>query len=84
VQPSAIPAIGYISMLWVDEAFRRKGAARLLVQAVEARFARQGLQHVDLHYLVLNEEVGETWLRLGYKPHRVTARKSLGDSPARG
>lgn len=77
VPNSPIGDIGYIQMLWVPEHHRRDGWGRKLLETLEAWFSENGIEYVDLHYLIKNKQAEKFWTACGYRPYRVSARKAL-------
>ncbi|WOO42755.1 GNAT family N-acetyltransferase [Rubellicoccus peritrichatus] len=77
VPNSTIGDIGYIQMLWVPPNHRLEGWGRKLLESIEAWFSDQGIEYVDLHYLLKNGHADGFWKSCGYTPYRVTARKAL-------
>lgn len=75
---SPIPRIGHVSIVYVEPTARRRGVARALLAAAEARFRAQGCPYVQLSYLAGNREAEAAWRELGFTPFRVHARKPLG------
>ena len=74
---SSIEKIGQINFCWVDEAYRNQGVASALVRKIEAYFKEQGIEYVDLHYMLGNIEAEVSWQKMGYSPYRVASRKRL-------
>jgi len=74
---SKIKKIGLVEMCWVEHSHRKKGISRRLCEDLEHWFKSKKLQYADLHYLVGNIEAENSWERLGYRPYRITSRKTL-------
>ncbi|MBT9567965.1 MAG: GNAT family N-acetyltransferase [Thiobacillus sp.] len=77
IERSAIETIGLIEHCWVEPACRRQALATKLVEALERWFSERSVEFVDVQYLLGNSEAEATWVRLGYRPYRVIARKQL-------
>lgn len=75
---STVKRVGEIIMCWVEPDVRKKGVAGTLVLAVEKWCRERGLEHIELNFIVGNTEAEAVWERLGYKPFRITSRKTLG------
>jgi GNAT superfamily N-acetyltransferase len=76
-QHNSIQAIGLIEHCWVEPAWRRQGVATKLVRVIEDWFRQQGIDYTDVQYIVGNREAEHAWVKLGYSPYRITARKTL-------
>lgn len=74
---STVRRVGYVSLAWVDEAFRRKGVMTRLEGAMTDWFRTQGVSYAELNYLTANGPAEGTWTELGYEAFRVLARKKL-------
>ena len=78
---------GFLSDVWVDEAWRRMGVTRTLVAAAEIWFRERGVSRVELSVAVANAPGRETWRRLGYHPTTEHWARDLGpaspDAPRR-
>lgn len=59
---------GFLSDVWVEEAWRRRGVARALVEAAETWFREQGVARVELTVAAANAPGKAVWRRLGYHP----------------
>ena len=57
----------YISLLWVDEAYRRKGIAAELVDIAKKRAAQETLRAVYLNTWCCNEHAIDFYLSQGFK-----------------
>ena len=77
LKASSIKRIGQIDLCWVESAYREKGIARQLCSQVESWFKDRGIKYIDLQYLVGNTEAEKSWINLGYKPYRISARKEI-------
>jgi len=77
--PYAVPVLnGYISAVYIEKKFRRKGLTRKLEQHIcENFFSRHNAEYVELHCLVRNTKARNTWKKLGYNPFREQLRKSI-------
>ena len=74
---SKIKSVGEIVICWVDPEYREQGIAKLLTTQMEVHFKKMGIQYVDLHYVVGNQEAENAWRQLGYAPCRILSRKAL-------
>ena len=74
---SKVKRVGEIIMCWVEPDVRKKSVAGALVSVVESWCSERGLEHIELNYIVGNNEAEAVWERLGYKPFRITSRKTL-------
>lgn len=71
-------------MCWVGPDYIKQGVAGGLVSAIEDWRKERELSHIELNYIVGNTEAGAVWERLGYKPFRITSRKSLNPGSLQG
>lgn len=60
--------IGYFGLLSVDPAAQRRGHARRLIAAVEARCAAHGCTSVEIDVVDLRTELPPFYAALGYRP----------------
>lgn len=74
---SKIKRAGEIVMCWVEPGLRNRGVASALVSEAEYWFTENGIRHIELNFIVGNTEAEAVWERLGYKPFRITSRKTL-------
>ena len=74
---SKIKKVGEIAMCWVNPDFQGRGVAGKLVEATEAWFAKQGLEYVELQYIVGNTKAENFWTKQQYKPFRIECRKQI-------
>ena len=74
---SKINEIGLIELCWVDPAYRQQGVASQLVHILEDWFKAQGIEYIDLQYLVGNVSAEKSWEKMGYMPYRISSRKKL-------
>lgn len=77
VAASPIKQIGLIEMLWIEPPYRRNGTASALVTAVEDWFTQQGIDYIDLHYMLGNQSAEDFWQQVGYSPYHVRCCKKL-------
>jgi ribosomal protein S18 acetylase RimI-like enzyme len=64
---------GFLSMVMVDPAYRRRGYARRLLRAAHALAARRHRAHVALDVLETNGPARALYASLGYRPLRAFA-----------
>ena len=74
---SKIKKVGEIAICWVNPKFQGQGIAAKLVEAAEAWFAKQGLEYVELQYIVGNNKAENFWSKQQYKPFRIECRKQI-------
>lgn len=74
---SKIKKIGEIAICWVNPDLQGQGIAGKLVAEAEAWFARQGLEYVELQYIVGNTKAENFWNKQQYKPFRIECRKQI-------
>ncbi len=74
---------GYVSDICVLEPFRGRGAAAVLLRALEQRLARYGVTRLRLNFLADNAPARTAYERAGYSPYEVRYEKRLAaqDSP---
>jgi GNAT superfamily N-acetyltransferase len=75
--PSGLGEVGYIDVIWVEPDSRGSGVATALVAHAERWFDSKGVDTIELAYLAANELAATAWSKLGYKPFRVFAFKSI-------
>jgi ribosomal protein S18 acetylase RimI-like enzyme len=59
---------GHFGMLSVDPAHQRRGIARALIEAVEARCKAAGCDFVDIEVVNLRDDLPPFYTRLGFTP----------------
>ena len=74
---SKIKKVGEIAICWVNPNYQGQGIAAKLVIEAEAWFAEQGVEYVQLQYIVGNTKAEKFWSRQQYKPFRIEARKKI-------
>lgn len=72
----------YLSWIWVEPEFRRRGFATEALHLLEAEAARQGAVRTFLDVWVDNPEATRLYEKLGYRPSRVAMVKPLVDEAA--
>jgi ribosomal protein S18 acetylase RimI-like enzyme len=70
---------GYITDIYVDPRFRRRGIGRRLVEAAEEWFAARGMDHVRLQVAAANEAGLAFWRSVGFGDYFLTLWKELGE-----
>ncbi|PCJ50657.1 MAG: hypothetical protein COA74_02465 [Gammaproteobacteria bacterium] len=71
---------GVIQMVWVDQEYRRKGLARLLVNHMEDTFQNLKVPYCEIQYSSSNVEAKAFWKKAGYEVTSVTCRKLFSKS----
>jgi GNAT superfamily N-acetyltransferase len=69
---------GFLSDVWVEEAWRRMGVTRALVAAAETWFRERGVSRIELSVAMANAPGRATWQRLGYHPTTERWARDLG------
>jgi len=59
--------VGFVSEVYVCEAYRRHGAGRQLIDAAQTWFGEQGIDRVELQVIVSNVGAIEAYHRLGWQ-----------------
>lgn len=62
----AVRRFGYISDLYVDPAYRRRGAGRMLFAAVKDWFTGRGIQRIELGVASVNKTAASFWRKIGF------------------
>ncbi len=68
---------GFVSMVTVDPAYRRRGYARRLLAAARALTLRRGRPHLALDVLATNAPARALYTSLGFRPLRASAYFAL-------
>lgn len=69
---------GYISAIYVEEAYRKKDLSKKLETHIEEKFFRKhNAQYIELHCLSNNKRAKNLWQSLGYETFREQLRKKL-------
>lgn len=76
----ALP-VGFVSHVYVEPAFRRTGAARRMVELLDAWFAMRHVQSVELQVVHGNLAGIAFWNSLGYQPESLLMRRVLPLQP---
>jgi GNAT superfamily N-acetyltransferase len=67
------PRAGYVSMVVVDPAYRRRGFARLLLEQARTATRARGKPFVALDVLTANAPARTLYEKIGYRPLRATS-----------
>ncbi len=70
---------GYITDIYVDPRFRRRGIGRRLVEIAEEWFAARGMDHVRLQVAAANEAGLAFWRSLGFGDYFLEFWKDIGE-----
>lgn len=70
-------AHAYVSDLYVVDAWRRQGVARLLMEALEAGMRRRGCRRIRVCSKAGNAMALDCYAAMGYRPYEVIFAKSL-------
>jgi ribosomal protein S18 acetylase RimI-like enzyme len=70
-------AVGFISGIYVKENHRRRGIGTTLVRELAKTFRAQGMEEVNLRYIVGNREATKFWTSLGLTPVITIANTPL-------
>jgi molybdenum cofactor cytidylyltransferase len=68
---------GYVSDICVLERFRGRGAAAVLLRALETRLAQYGVTRLRLNFLAGNTSARIAYERAGYAPYEIRYEKRL-------
>lgn len=71
--------VGFINMVYIKEAHRRRGVGANLVQDLYRFFRENDMEEVNLNYILGNREAEGFWKGLGFVPVRASANTTLGD-----
>ncbi len=69
---------GYITDIYVDPGFRRRGIGRRLVETAVEWFAARGLDHVRLQVAAANAAGIAFWKNLGFEDYFLELWKEIG------
>ncbi len=73
-------AHGYVSDLFMLETWRRRGVARLLLEAIEAALRQRGCRRLQIHSKAGNQSALAAYSAVGFRPYEVILTKEL-DAP---
>lgn len=69
--------IGFISDLYVIEAYRSKGIASTLMQKIEEFFRKENCKLVEIGVMIENSQARDLYEKLGYKNNYFELRRKL-------
>jgi GNAT superfamily N-acetyltransferase len=69
--------IGIIDAIYVQDAFRRKGIATLLINHATEHMRKRGAVAIETIYDAWSDASAETWRRAGFAPWMVHASRML-------
>jgi ribosomal protein S18 acetylase RimI-like enzyme len=70
-------AVGFIGVIYVEKDQRRRGIGTTLVRELAKTFRAQGVEEVNLRYIVGNREATRFWTSLGLTPVITIANTPL-------
>jgi ribosomal protein S18 acetylase RimI-like enzyme len=70
-------SVGHISMIYVQEGFRRRGVGSRLVEELCRFFRSENVEDVTLRYALGNREAERFWRGLGFEPIMQTVNIHL-------
>jgi GNAT superfamily N-acetyltransferase len=74
------PNVGHVGTSYVEERYRRKGIGTSLVKALCSHFKEDGVDQVNLRYVIGNEEAERFWTGFGFKPRARAMWSALNGS----
>jgi ribosomal protein S18 acetylase RimI-like enzyme len=75
--PEKNRAVGKISDLWVEPAYRGRGIARALIRMAEARLRAAGVRRAEISAIPANADALRLYRSLGYSDYLVTVGRML-------
>lgn len=72
-----IKTVGYVDLVFVDQKFRSKGIAKLLMKEAYKVFRKKKMKYVKLAVQTKNEPAHQMWLKKGFQDFRVDMYKKL-------
>lgn len=75
--PSRIGKVAFVGMCWVDEEYRGKNIASKLLSKIEKWAKQYSIKTLELSYVVENLIAKNAWRKMGFKPFRTFAYKSI-------
>jgi ribosomal protein S18 acetylase RimI-like enzyme len=67
----------YVSDIFVDPGWRRRGLGRMLLDTIEDDMRRRGCQRIRICSKAANREAVSFYQRAGYDPYEITFSKQL-------
>lgn len=77
-EPPERPDTAYIYMVFVEEAYRRRGYGRGLIEALERELTSRGIGRLGLNVFGYNESALALYESLGFETASVQMTKALG------
>jgi ribosomal protein S18 acetylase RimI-like enzyme len=71
------PTVGFITMIFVNENYRRRGIGTQLIYELCHFFESAKIHNISVRYVLGNTEAEAFWQHLGFKPIIHTARNNL-------
>lgn len=69
--------VGFIRLIYLKEGHRRQGTGTRMVRELCKYFKAEGMEEVNLNYILGNTEGEGFWTGLGFRPVRVSANTTL-------
>jgi len=70
---------GYVSNIFVDQDWRRKGVASLLMDELEAKMRSRGCSRIRISSKAANQIAVACYTARGYQPYQIVFAKQLED-----
>ena len=72
--------LAYVSDIFVEDGWRRRGVGRTLLAAVEAEMLKRGCRRVRVRSKATNLAASRCYEAAGYRPYEITFDKAIGQS----